>query len=282
MSCAEQISIDEIDAEQEFVFRCEIQPGQEPIATLQLTSLLDGSEVGGHLGNADIFLRDGTDSKNRLVYNSKTRNYIGEFVDIDPRKDYFITVSHEEYPDLIAESSTSIPKQVKFDSLQASLIQSKNGVERINTRAHLPKEGAKNAFFHIIPKRRKAIWMDGELKYLGIENMSIDRIHNDNFVVQELYHRPGVMVDGSRLEDAFIDLDLKTLPSQDGIISSAIFFEIISVTQDYYYFHIARSNQLRDANDLNSTPAINYTNMDNGFGLFTGKISRQDSVTVIR
>jgi hypothetical protein len=282
VGCAEQISIDEIEANQAFVFRCELQPGHEPVATLQLTSLFDGSKAGGHLSDADIFLKDGTDANSRMIYNPKTRKYIGDLVNIDPRKKYTITVSHKDYPDLQAESSTSIPSQIRIDSLQAKFLRKENGVEFIKTSAFLPEVSNKEMYFHIIPKRRRAQWINGQWKCQEIEDVEIDKIYNDNFVVQQLYHRPGVMVDGSRLDDLVIEFDVRSNDTSDESITSAIFYEVISVTRDYYYFHIARSNQLRDARDLNGTPVINYTNMKNGFGLFTGKSVRMDSITVDR
>lgn len=283
VSCADTAAVQELDIDQDMILRCEIERNKKPIAYLQTTSALDGSVKGGFLSDAVISINtNGYDGDLVLEWVEERNRYEGTRT-LRHGSGYTIVAEHEDFQGVVLSAGTKLPRAIKPSAIQqtqAPIVE--DGAEYIPMRIGFNEKLSHESRYHVYFTRTKGYYEGDNFIYTGEEELDISTVDNDNFVVQELEHRPGVLVDHSRMDVNEINLTLKALNSSPKEITKAVYIHVVAVTDDYYKFHTALSKQISASIDPNHTPAISYSNIKGGYGVFAGCTHQVDSIPVAR
>ena len=183
----------------------------------------------------------------------------------------------------IIKATTIVPYSTKIRDIQLLNINTEideNGLELKQFEIMLLVEPLKNVktYYHIIPYLYKNDNSNSEKEMLDL--VSISSGENASF---PLSHRDGILIDQTKLSsDNDLTFKLRTKSTLDlgGIKDSFIYFELRTVTEAYYNFHISLSRQ-KDSNAGPFTlPVTTFTNIENGYGLFASFSTSLDSVLI--
>jgi len=98
-----------------------------------------------------------------------------------------------------------------------------------------------------------------------------------------LKNRYGILIDHSILsEDKYLSFTTSFLPSADidDLLSGFLYLNLRTVTEDYYIYNKSLS-QLAESNQNPFTlPTTTFTNISNGYGLFSAYSSIIDSIII--
>lgn len=280
VGCGEDVTYLTEVQEQKFVLQCELDPSEVMTATLQTISALDGRYSGGIIPDAEIVLFTGRDEKIYLEYQPDLRKYVA-INGLKPKAEltYQIRVIHPDYEDMtILSDKYSFPPHLKVEQTEAinSVVNNEVDPKSVEIKYLMPNNTPDDSYYHLeFYYRAKSA-----KGYSGLKPIETTKIYNDNFVVQKLNHRDGVVVDHNRLDDEPVSLKLNAASLAGGEVISAVYVKTYTVSKDYFQFHTSKSNQLSGAATSSSVPVIEYSNVPNGFGIFTTKVSRMDSIQV--
>lgn len=284
IGCADPLPLDEVSEDQKLMLWSESMIGGEITARLQRTTPLDGSVQGGVDSTAEISIRytDGIDQIINLLWDPARQLYTaGDFARLKADQRTVITARVEDAQDLNVEATMIHPRSIKLDSVSVhGDLQVRNGKHALSVSVYVPSQPLTSLpeYYHIIPSRRSAYLSSQGVEEGPLEYMSIVNVWNDNLVVQPLSNQPGILVDASRLNGEAIELDLLSQELGSNETTTALDFEVRSVSEDYYYFHAARSRMLVDHTDPNQTPVIMTGNVKNGYGLYSSYITTRFTV----
>lgn len=283
-SCADVVPVDEIAEQQKLMLHCEAPIGGEITATLQRTIPINGSVAGGIEKNAriSIIYNDGIDEQITLVWQEDRNLYSGGLARIRPNERTTIRVEIAGEDQLNVTSTMLHAQPRAIDSIKlASALSVMGGQHTVSIALQIPPvKSALGEYYHIIPRRRQAFVDSLGVVYGTLQPMAVREVWNDNMIVQPLGGGNGILVDGERLDGELIELDLASMGVAGNEITTAVHFEVRSVTKDYYYFHSSRSRVLANFDDPNQTPVIIGGNVKNGYGLYASYISRRDSIAL--
>ncbi len=283
IGCADPLPLDEVSEDQKLMLWCEAMIGGEITARLQRTTPLDGRVQGGIDSTATISIRytDGIDQIINLLWEPTRQLYTaGEFGKLKANERTIITASVTDNADLDVQATMVHPLSRRLDSISLdSELQVKNDQHAISVSLHVPRQSSSLAeYYHIIPLRRASYLSTQGVREGGLESMTVDNVWNNNLVVQPLSNQAGILVDASRLDGQPVQLDLLSQELDGNEMTTALEFEVRSVTKDYFYYHSARSRMLVDHTDPNQTPVIMTGNVKNGYGLYSSYITTRSSI----
>jgi len=192
-----------------------------------------------------------------------------------------ITLTHPEVPIIFATTRVPYASDIKNSEIlnrHAVVDQLGNEFQQFEVSLQVEPLKNENTFFHLIPYIRIPDDPNNETEALEIVNILAQE--NASFL---LSHIDGMLIDQTKLtNDNILTLDLRTNSPFDmeEIENSFIYFELRTVTDDYYNFHVSLSRQ-KDSNSGPFTlPVTTYTNINNGYGLFAAFSTHLDSVLI--
>ncbi len=162
-----------------------------------------------------------------------------------------------------SEPSVIIPEFLKFDTIiiervSRNIIQNKF-ITEVDCRIKVKKPQTFPAYFHIVPKtENKGDW-------------TIKNLVKDQSAFKILKHRPGVLVDYSRLTNDEIVLTLEVSEENE---TKSVELDIFNTTLSYYQYNYYISNVTSDSYGRNNEiPAIAGLNIktDKAYGTFSAK-----------
>lgn len=128
------------------------------------------------------------------------------------------------------------------------------------------------AWLHIIPTYKTNI--SDDFQKFEIEEPTVEKN-----AVKQFYLEEGIFVDMTKLSGNEITIRVSTLiPVKPGALIKNIFFETRSTTKDYYQYLQTRAKQTQQEDGGFSAPITNFTNIDNGLGIFAGYSSSTHSI----
>ncbi|NNK89136.1 MAG: DUF4249 family protein [Saprospiraceae bacterium] len=174
----------------------------------------------------------------------------------------------------VMRAQTLVPYSTKINSLEDKIIPAKitdsQGNERslFDITVDIEPNLNEDQYFHLIP-------------YIDDNNpLTISKINSQENAVSVLSHRDGMLIDMTKMSnDNRLSFSLKTLSELEvsGTDPSYMFFELRTITEDYYHYHLALSRQSATAAGPYTLPVTTYTNIDNGYGLFAFYVTERDS-----
>ena len=278
--CGEEVTYLTEVQEQKLVLQCELDPSEVMTASLQTISSLDGRYVGGVVPDAEIVLFTGRDEKIYLEYKEDLRKYVA-INDLKPKAEltYQIRVTYPDREDMtILSDKFGFPPRLKAEHAEAFNTVTNNVLDPklVEVNYQMPISTPEQTYYHLEFYYRSK----SSKGYSDLKPIKTEEILNNNFVVQRLNHRSGVLVDHGRLDKESVSVKLRAESLTDSEQISAIYVKTITVSQDYFNFHVSKSNQLSGVPTSSSVPVIEFSNVPNGFGIFTTKVSRMDSIQV--
>jgi len=106
---------------------------------------------------------------------------------------------------------------------------------------------------------------------------------NFNPGINVLNHRSGMLIDYEQIpEDKYLTFDVNYMPSEDfnSLVGQFLYISLRSVDEDYYLYNRSLSQQAELSNIPFSLPTSTFTNILNGYGLFSVYQSEIDSLLI--
>lgn len=121
------------------------------------------------------------------------------------------------------------------------------------------------SYYHLIPYLKTSNF---DSTYLDI--VRVDQEDNTSFL---LTHRHGILIDTDGLVDEIeLSLTIRSLSGLDlnTLTDKNLYFELKTVTYDYYQYHRSISRQNLTNRSPFTIPVLSYTQFETGYGLFAG------------
>lgn len=165
-------------------------------------------------------------------------------------------------------SYTAIPEQVHVDKASFNNVEinpeNNSSDFFMDLTIKLKEEDLGASWLHIIPTY-KTNTSDEKMKFQIIEVLD-----NKN-AVNTLYLEEGVFVDITKFSGSEFTVRVSTLiPVKSGTLIKQLHFETRSTTKDYFRYHKTRARQLESSEAAYSSPITDFSNIENGLGVFAG------------
>lgn len=149
------------------------------------------------------------------------------------------------------QAKTSIPEAATVSNVQLISQKTQSGKYAYRLRLDIDnKQELFNGYYHLLIKN--------DNKYLNINNFQ-----SGANAVEKPYHHYGVLVNESRMLDRTLNFQLES----DTELKS-IDVELRTCTSAYFDYHVSLSRSFASQNSPYNEPTLNYTNIDNGLGVF--------------
>ena len=183
--------------------------------------------------------------------------------------EYILKIDPSVFEIEAIESQTRIPVSTAFEINESTFS------DEISIELTLDRETNGERYFHLIP-------------YIIDDNQNevfLDIIDNGSNLnaVELLSHRYGMLIDSEILSDGkTLSFLAKNLPDVNiGALNQPyLYIKLKTVTEDYYLYHQSLNRQAQTNQSPFTLPTITYSNIENGFGLFTVYSSKLDSIKV--
>lgn len=276
-SCVNEFVPESNSSEQRLVAIAEIAAGE--LSTIHLSSTFGINtpevELDHDISVIKILNIEEDNRPEEYRYNPQTQQYQNQtFI---PREGalYALSVDAniEDIPVIFA--STKIPFSTSFEVLNEPKMQiviNNDGTEVGEFDAIIEIEDKPEAdFFHFIP------YIDDTNK------LRVETIEIGGNAINMLNHRDGILIDKTRLgvdNRLAFNMRTTTTPEVSGSDPSYLYFQLRTITQEYYDYHIALSKQSATNAGPYTLPVTTYTNVENGYGLFASYSSQIDSILI--
>ncbi|MEE9439490.1 MAG: DUF4249 family protein [Saprospiraceae bacterium] len=112
------------------------------------------------------------------------------------------------------------------------------------------------------------------------QNLELIRVNKGVFAVTELAHKDGFFVKYSDLIDGQLEVVLRSsIPiTEENQVTKHIISHLMSISEDYYEYHIGKSNIIEISETVFSEPALLRSNIEQGIGLFSGSIQTNQTI----
>ncbi len=221
----------------------------------------------------------------RLNYESSTGMFVNQFTFPKPGDMFELKVelTDSDIPAIYSSVTIPYPGQIQYTKV---ISEEEVPIDENYSHFHLEIEMAlanppdAHTFYHILPKQMP----DGHAKPVGdLEAFVIDRILTGANAGFKINHKDGILVDISKLGEGNVlsfTMDTKTPVDKRVEIFTRFMMQLNTVSSEYYNYHKAIDKQL-DSNDSPiKQPAVTYTNIENGYGLFGGVSVVRDTVQI--
>ena len=225
--------------------------------------------------NATIFLKESTGVEVQLEYQGDHGHYAETDLEIKEGETYEISASLPDGSFDIAFGETTIPESVEI--LEVDLLEEKIEVDRPNglkgyqyNVAITIEESTAPTYFHLFPSAKV---YEGEDSVLVSDDF--EPFDDFNFALgggnacHDIEHLGGILINQSKLENNQFFVSFYTNPTFDFDTQfiDSISFELRTVEESYYTFHLATSKQIRAQQSSGGQPVASYTNITNGLGV---------------
>lgn len=286
-SCVDKISLPETVEPAKIIVECELSPPFHIKAKLSTTGDLNGNYIPYFPEDAQLRLYSEIDEEFIFKYNSEKKLYEVTNGKLVSGRSYSLTgkLVDEEITPIFA--ATSIPGRIKIDSLEvmssleANSDQPNQSKKASTTIKIYLGEKAKSSFFHLTLNYKTARSLVDRIEYQpGLMPVNVDKIEVGGAAVHRLYHKEGLFIDASRLEENSITLTTSNSDLNVDEFIKSIYTDLKVVTESYYKYHINLSKQLKAEGNSIIEPVIDYTNIENGHGFFGSFVASKDSFLV--
>ena len=284
-SCVDRISIPDTE-ESKLVLHCEMtRYNPVVVAYLSTSDNLNGSRPIDVPEDASIEISTGTENSYRLLYDEELDAYTNSAPFLWSRVNNLTIVAElptDDFP-VVKGQAKPMPaysvESVTSTNLQEVAVEQETFYER-DVTITLTEPTVKPAYFELeltelfstltIEDGEEVIAQSGERM-----PVTVVAINNGGVGMINMSHRPGLLIDHSRLVDNTFSIKVRSafpITSDDqvfGILST----QINSISKDYYLYHKAYSNTVKATAGQYSDPAIWNSNIEDGFGLFAVKTS---------
>lgn len=279
-SCVDRVDIEVPGTSDELVMNSLISPDMAVEASVALSHSLNSAQQISFPEEAEIELMGtGLQGSNlRFSYKSSSNKYILRNQQFRPEEggEYQIRAFVPGSDVDTIFSTTVIPNKVRIAdaSFANREIQIVNDAHDyfFDLTVEIEESDVLPAWLHIIPTY-KTNTSDDKFKF-----QILDILDNTN-AVSTFYLEEGVFVDMTKFTGSEFTLRVSTLiPVKPGALIKNIYFESRSTTKDYYRYHKTRARQLEVSDAAYSSPITDFTNIDNGLGVFAGYSTSTHSI----
>jgi hypothetical protein len=285
-SCIKEYTPENNFSEQKLVAIAEIEANEFAIINLSSTfsSTIPELDIDHDITRISIINYEfGKPNPEEYRYDKDLESY--ENLTFKPKEgqiyDLEIDVAIEGIP--MIRSTTRVPHASNFQDvalLNSANYTNEQGESRTQIEVTLLLEPLKNVntYYHIVPYILKNV--NNTVVKEAMEIASISKGENASFI---LSHRDGMLIDETKMNndnDLTFKINSKSPFQIGGTKDTFVYFELRTVTEAYYNFHISLSRQ-KDSNAGPFTlPVTTYTNIENGYGLFASFSSSLDSLLI--
>jgi len=214
----------------------------------------------------------------RFSYNSNSNQYVLRNQDFRPVEggEYQVRAYVPDSDIDTILSSTMIPSKVNiasasYDNLE---VQDANGANDFffDLTIEIEESDIESRWLHIIPTFKTNTNPD-------FQKFQIFDPQTNKNAVSTFYLEEGVFVDMTKLNDNKFTIQVSTLiPVKAGTLIKNLFFETRSTTRDYFKYLQTRAKQKNIEDSGVSSPITDFTNIENGLGVFAGYNSTAHSI----
>jgi len=270
-SCVERIpnAIDSLGGDQ-LVMESILSPDMAVQAAVSISHDLNSATNISFPETAEIELMgDGLQGSSlRFSYKSSSNRYILRNQEFRPEEggEYQIRAFVPDTDIDTILSTTRIPSEIKISnaSFDNREIQDVNGASDyffdLTIEVEQPEEVG--SYLHIIPTYKTNTSPD-------FQKFQVSDPETNKTAVNTFYLEEGVFIDMSKLNGNTITISVSTLiPVKAGALIKDIYFETRSTNKDYYKYLQTRAKQNEVEDTGLSSPITDYTNIENGLGVF--------------
>lgn len=271
-SCVERVGNYSIDDTDELVVNSLITPDSPIEASIALKHSLNSAQQISFPEEAELELMGtGLQGSNlRFSYKNSTNSYVLRNQEFRPTigGEYEIRAFVPGSDVDTIFSYTTIPAMVNIEKANFNNVEisTDNNAHDyfFDLTVQLNEENLGASWLHIIPTYNTNV-SDENLKF-----QIIDVLDNNN-AVSSFYLEEGVFIDITKFTGSVFTIRVSTLiPVKSGTLIKNINFETRSTTKDYYRYHKTRARQLESSEAAYSSPITDFTNIENGLGVFAG------------
>jgi len=272
-SCVEQIDNPVVSLEGDKLDLESIISPNEPIqAGVRISYALGSKSSISYPESAEIELMgEGLQGSSlRFSYKSSSNRYILRNQDFRPKVggEYQIRAFVPDTDIDTILSSTIIPAQVNISDVRIENVE----VQDVN--------GTNDFFFDITIEIDESVntatWLHIKPTYRTntsdeYQKFQVLDVETNKNAVSALYLEEGVFVDMTKLDGNTFTFPVSTLvPVKSGTLIKNLYFETRSTTKDYYKYHQTRARQINNSDSGLGSPVTDFTNIENGLGVFAG------------
>lgn len=289
-SCVDSIPVPDDNVDAKLVFESDISSSKGFRAFISTSSTFHEQQEFLHPEDIDVRITWNTDDIIILAYNKDCSCYEAPFESpVQGRKyDLQAFVPDEFVYDDIQAHMTFPRKGVLYEA-EGQRLQENHSIAEANISFGLQTSGS-HQYYHILPYRKhtvKSVDNQGniQLTYTGEkEYLDLVDFNNPDIYMENLYHMDGFMLDlqgqsGNGLK-AQATLEGTSIVDWENESFEKIFFEVRTVTESYYRYHLYQSRKLESLEYSNVEPPISYSNVIGGIGFFGGYSVSSDSITI--
>lgn len=296
VACVERVDVGLLENSSKLVIYSEIDPDQAVIAKISTSAVVNTDQAITFPEDVQVFLTgEGLQNGDLgFIYRKDQGVYIARNSSFRPKigGQYNIVAYIPDSPLDTVRSSTSIPLQIYIVNQQVSNLEKvKNETTEsvdyyFNLSIELSSfpEGAR--YVQIIPQSHIVEYAyNGGGEYYEtngeIQNLQIVNIEHSAKVANKLYHKDGIFVDLNGLSSNTLNIRVSTL----NLIDEAHFkikninYKVTSLTEEAFKYNRTLSKQLESNASAVSSPITNYSNIENGLGIFAGSSSHIQEFT---
>jgi len=277
-SCSREVDPGLDDYQQKLVINAELQP-DKPVYLFVSTSIGITSELdpfhptdSEHL-LAEIIVNGDEDTAETITYFEKEEEDGGDMCwrtrrafrpeagqSFELRAE--LLQHNEIYP---VSAQTYIPEPCDMISAYVGKESNTDSQAQGQYRIDLTVEGEvpySESYFHLLAKK------DGE--YLDLSSFG-----KDADAVENPYHHFGVLVNGSKLNSNSLNFLVESIEDIDDFE-----LELRNCTESYFNYHVSLSRSYAAQSSPYNEPTLNFTNIQDGLGVFTAYSVTNQEVTV--
>ena len=272
MSCVERIDLDLAIDDDKMVVNSLVSPDRPIEASIALSHAINTTPQISFPEEAELELMGtGLQGSNlRFSYKSSTNSYVLRNQEFRPEVggEYEIRAFVPGTDVDTIFSQTTIPERVNvidadFSNVEISTVNNAHDYF-LDLTIKLDESELGASWLHIIPTYRTNT-SDENYKF-----QIVDVMDNQN-AVSEFYLEEGVFIDITKFTGSEFTMRVSTLiPVKAGSLIKNIDFETRSTTKDYFQFHRTRARQQEASDAAYSSPITDFTNIQNGLGVFAG------------
>lgn len=274
-SCITEFENDANTSDVHLVVRCDLEAGQHSPRVYLSSSFNHNSDVFRFDDNVSVELYEDGNTKPIVLSKDPFEESLWIANDsriFSPGKLYFLRIDAHDFGFPLSLSETSIPVKRKASQLAVSF---KGDSDRVEMQYQFEKSLGAGVFFHILAYVKDSA---ANRKYLPTFN------HSENFNMPGILEgASGILIDYSKLnEDKHLSFMTDFASIRDNNIPNTgyLILEMRTVTEDYFkYLYSIRENNENISNPF-SLPTTTFTNINNGYGLFSGYSVYRDSLEI--
>lgn len=273
-SCTTPITPDIESKGEQIVVDADLIPGQRVQVFLTTTAPLFAEDSDHYYPvgtDADVLIESEQGEK-RLVYSGTPGIYENTSFAIEEGETYSLKASLNNFDAASVFAQTTVPVSTKMtDVTKSGEVVSENSdgsvVVSFDLIVGIDKGNASDCYLQLVPILIQDSAEPGGAK-VSLERGSIELI-NENLQAQDFIHKDGIFIDYSNPIDNALKVRITfTIDSLDEM-PDEVNLELRTTTQQYFDYHENLSRQLSSSSSPNSDPVVDYTNIENGWGIFS-------------